>query len=113
MVIIYDVHRGIITGTPIAQKDCSEGSMARIPLIIDSDPGLGDAVTIAASLCSELLDVKALTVVAGQQSVENTLQNALDNLGYTGIDFINIRAIFYVVLKGIRQHYVYRHSYSP
>ncbi len=60
--------------------------MARIPLIIDSDPGLGDAVTIAAAMCSDMLDVKALTVVAGQQSVENTLQNALDIVEYFDSD---------------------------
>lgn len=60
--------------------------MARIPLIIDSDPGLGDAVAIAAALCSPALDVKALTVVAGQQGIESTLQNALDIADYLGTD---------------------------
>ncbi len=60
--------------------------MPRLPVIIDSDPGLGDAVAIAAALCSEALDVKALTVVAGQQGVESTLQNTLDIVEYFDSD---------------------------
>ncbi len=60
--------------------------MPRIPLIIDSDPGLGDAVAIAAALCSDMLDIKALTVVAGQQGVESTLQNTLDIVEYFDSD---------------------------
>lgn len=58
----------------------------RIPLIIDADPGLGDAVAIAAAMCTPQIDLKALTVVAGQQSVEHTLQNMLDIVEYFDLD---------------------------
>jgi purine nucleosidase len=46
-------------------------------IIIDTDPGADDAMAILLALNSPELDVKALTVVAGNVVVEQGLENAL------------------------------------
>jgi len=46
-------------------------------IIIDADPGADDAMAILLALNSPELDVKALTVVAGNVVVEQGLENAL------------------------------------
>lgn len=51
--------------------------MSRIPIILDTDPGIDDAVAIAAALFSPQLDLKLITTVAGNVSVEKTTRNAL------------------------------------
>lgn len=51
--------------------------MSRVPIILDTDPGIDDAVAIAAALFAPQLDLKLLTTVAGNVSVEKTTRNAL------------------------------------
>ncbi|WP_310608202.1 ribonucleoside hydrolase RihC [Buttiauxella brennerae] len=51
--------------------------MNRTPIILDTDPGIDDAVAIAAALFAPQLDLKLLTTVAGNVSVEKTTRNAL------------------------------------
>lgn len=51
--------------------------MNRRPIIIDTDPGIDDALAIAIALFSEELDVKLITTVAGNVSLENVTLNAL------------------------------------
>lgn len=51
--------------------------MTQLPVIIDTDPGIDDAVAIAAALFSPQIDVKLLTTVCGNVSVEKTTRNAL------------------------------------
>lgn len=51
--------------------------MSRTPIILDTDPGIDDAVAIAAALFAPQLDVKLITTVAGNVSVEKTTRNAL------------------------------------
>lgn len=54
------------------------------PILIDTDPGIDDVVAISAALFAETLDVRLITTVAGNVSVEHTTRNALDlvhNLG--------------------------------
>ncbi len=46
-------------------------------IIIDTDPGIDDAVAIAIALFDETLDVKLITTVAGNVDVEKTTNNAL------------------------------------
>ena len=58
--------------------------MKRTPIIIDTDPGIDDAVAIALALFSDELDVKLITTVAGNVGIENTTQNALRLLAYYG-----------------------------
>jgi purine nucleosidase len=50
--------------------------MARMRVIIDTDPGVDDAVAILLALASEELDVLAITTVTGNVSVDRTTLNA-------------------------------------
>jgi inosine-uridine nucleoside N-ribohydrolase len=53
-------------------------------VIIDTDPGTDDAMAILLALNSPELDVKALTVVAGNVVVEQGLENALKLVSLAG-----------------------------
>ena len=46
-------------------------------IIIDTDPGIDDAVAIAAAVFCESIDVKLITTVAGNVSIDYTTENAL------------------------------------
>lgn len=51
--------------------------MNKRPIIIDTDPGIDDALAIAIALYSKELDVKLITTVAGNVGVDKTTYNAL------------------------------------
>lgn len=51
--------------------------MNKTPIIIDTDPGIDDAVAIAIALFSEELDVRLITTVAGNVSLDKVTVNAL------------------------------------
>lgn len=51
--------------------------MNKRPIIIDTDPGIDDALAIAIALYSEKLDVKLITTVAGNVGIDKTTYNAL------------------------------------
>jgi len=55
-----------------------------IPVIIDCDPGLDDAVALFMAFASEELDIKAVTAVAGNQTIDKTSKNARDIVAYAG-----------------------------
>lgn len=52
------------------------------PIIIDTDPGIDDAIAIAIALYNEELDVKLFTTVAGNVSVEKVTNNTLKLLKF-------------------------------
>ncbi|SDZ21274.1 pyrimidine-specific ribonucleoside hydrolase [Proteiniborus ethanoligenes] len=54
----------------------------KIPVIIDTDPGMDDAIAIFLAFSSDKLDIKALTTVAGNIPLERTTRNALDLVRY-------------------------------
>ncbi len=56
--------------------------MTKRKIIIDTDPGIDDAVAIAIALFAEELDVKLITTVAGNVSLENVTYNAMRLLKY-------------------------------
>lgn len=60
--------------------------MKPIPLIIDTDPGIDDAVAIALALFSPEFDVRLITTVAGNVGIDATTVNALKLLAYFGKD---------------------------
>lgn len=60
--------------------------MKPTPIIIDTDPGIDDAIAIAFALFSDELDVKLITTVAGNVGVEYTTYNALRLVTYFGAD---------------------------
>ncbi|MCR8963177.1 ribonucleoside hydrolase RihC [Brevibacillus halotolerans] len=51
-------------------------------IIIDTDPGIDDAVAIAAALFHDQIDVKLITTVAGNVSCDKTTNNALKLLEF-------------------------------
>lgn len=56
------------------------------PIIIDTDPGIDDAVALALAIRSEELDVRLITTVAGNVDVEKTTTNALKLVEFLGAD---------------------------
>lgn len=60
--------------------------MDKRPIIIDTDPGIDDALAIAIALFSEELDVRLITTVAGNVSLENVTFNTLRLLHFFGKD---------------------------
>ncbi|OKL37816.1 ribonucleoside hydrolase RihC [Domibacillus mangrovi] len=51
--------------------------MIKKPIIIDTDPGIDDAVAIAIALYSEELEVRLMTTVAGNVGLDKVTYNAL------------------------------------
>ncbi|EOC1343812.1 ribonucleoside hydrolase RihC [Cronobacter dublinensis] len=60
--------------------------MKQTPIILDTDPGIDDAVAIAAALFSPEIDLQLITTVAGNVSVERTTRNALQLLHFWQAD---------------------------
>lgn len=56
--------------------------MKKTPIIIDTDPGIDDALAIAIALFSKELDVKLITTVAGNVNLEKVTYNTLRLLKY-------------------------------
>ncbi|HLR52476.1 MAG TPA: ribonucleoside hydrolase RihC [Candidatus Avamphibacillus sp.] len=56
--------------------------MEKKPIIIDTDPGIDDAVALAIALHSEKLDVRQITTVHGNVSLDKTTVNALKLLEF-------------------------------
>ncbi len=61
-------------------------------IIIDTDPGIDDAIAIVLALCSDDLDVVALTTVFGNMSQPVTTTNALRLLELAGRSDIPVAA---------------------
>ncbi|MGI6661747.1 MAG: nucleoside hydrolase [Bacillota bacterium] len=61
-------------------------SNAKIPVIIDCDPGIDDAVALALAFGCGKLDVLGVTTVAGNTTGENTYRNARRFLSFIGAD---------------------------
>lgn len=60
--------------------------MIKIPVLIDTDPGVDDAFAIMMAKASEKIDIKAITVTCGNVGLNNTLRNALGICDLLGID---------------------------
>lgn len=56
----------------------------KISMILDTDPGIDDAVALAAALFLPTLDLKLVTTVAGNVSVDKTTLNAQKLLTFYG-----------------------------
>nr|WP_156774559.1 ribonucleoside hydrolase RihC [Edwardsiella hoshinae] len=54
------------------------------PIIIDTDPGIDDAVALAIAMHHPDLDVRLITTVAGNVDVEKTTNNALKLVDFFG-----------------------------
>lgn len=51
--------------------------MRKIPIILDTDPGIDDAAAIGLAIYREELDIKLITTVTGNVSIDKTTNNAL------------------------------------
>ena len=60
--------------------------MEKTKLILDCDPGHDDAVAILLAARHPKLDLLGITVAAGNQTLENTQQNARKVLQWVGED---------------------------
>jgi pyrimidine-specific ribonucleoside hydrolase len=58
--------------------------MNKIPVIFDCDPGHDDAIALVLAFSSDKLDVKAVTVTGGNQTLAKTLKNARKVLSFIG-----------------------------
>lgn len=58
--------------------------MKKIPVIMDVDTGIDDAVALMLAMSAEELDIKGITTVAGNQTIEKTTRNTLDVVEYFG-----------------------------
>ena len=58
--------------------------MKKIPVIIDVDTGIDDAVALILAMQAKELDIKGITTVAGNQTIEKTTRNTLDVVEYFG-----------------------------
>ncbi|UXY10289.1 ribonucleoside hydrolase RihC [Kosakonia sp. ML.JS2a] len=58
----------------------------RQPIILDTDPGIDDAVALAAALFAPQCDLRLITTVAGNVSLEKTTRNALQLLNFWQAD---------------------------
>ena len=56
--------------------------MSKTPVIIDTDPGIDDAVAIGIALASSNLDVKLITTVGGNVNLENVTNNVFKLLKF-------------------------------
>lgn len=56
-----------------------------IPILLDGDPGHDDAIAWVLASASPALDVRAVTSVCGNQTIEKTTYNALRIMALTGI----------------------------
>lgn len=60
--------------------------MNKEKVILDIDPGHDDAVAILLAGRNPRIDLKAITVVAGNQTLEKTVKNALNVCSYVGLN---------------------------
>ena len=69
--------------------------MSKIPVIIDCDPGHDDAIALLIALASDKIDLRGITTVGGNQTVEKTTENALKVLELcqrTGVPVVSGRS---------------------
>ena len=60
--------------------------MKKIPVIIDTDPGVDDFLALTLANTSDKLDIRGICAVGGNQILEKTAQNALDIAKLIGLD---------------------------
>ena len=58
----------------------------KIPVILDGDPGHDDAIAWVLAAASPLLDIKAVTSVCGNQTIQKTTYNAGRIMTLVGLD---------------------------
>lgn len=67
-------------------------SVARVPVVLDCDPGHDDMVAILLAAASPALDLRAITTVGGNGSLEDVTRNALLTCTHAGIVDVPVAA---------------------
>src|SRR5205814_475254 len=71
--------------TDVAADRCGGGRTAMTtPIVIDCDPGHDDAIAILLALASPEVEVRGISTVAGNQTLDKTTRNALKVLELAG-----------------------------
>ena len=73
--------------------------MNKIPVIIDCDPGIDDAMMLALAFSRPELDIKLVTTEAGNLSTDKTTYNALSFLTYIGQDIEVARGLEHPIFR--------------
>lgn len=60
--------------------------MNKLPVIIDCDPGIDDAMMLTLAFARPELDIKLVTVEAGNLAIEKTMYNTLSFLTYIDVN---------------------------
>ena len=79
--------RGTETADPFGR-----GSVRRRQLLIDTDPGVDDAIALLVAAASPEVELLAVTTVFGNVPVQQTTENALRILALAGADDIPVAA---------------------
>jgi inosine-uridine nucleoside N-ribohydrolase len=66
--------------------------MTPAPILLDCDPGHDDAIALLLALASPELELRGVTTVAGNQTLEKTTANALRVLEFVGREDIDVAA---------------------
>jgi inosine-uridine nucleoside N-ribohydrolase len=66
--------------------------MTPAPILLDCDPGHDDAIALLLALASPELEVRGVTTVAGNQTLEKTTANALRVLEFVGRGGVEVAA---------------------
>jgi inosine-uridine nucleoside N-ribohydrolase len=66
--------------------------MTPIPILLDCDPGHDDAIALLLALASPEVELRGVTTVAGNQTLEKTTANALRVLELVGRDDVEVAA---------------------
>ncbi len=70
----------------------TEHMVSPTPVIMDCDPGHDDAVALLLAAGSPAIDLRLVTVVAGNQTLERTVRNALSVLSVAGAHHVPVAA---------------------
>jgi inosine-uridine nucleoside N-ribohydrolase len=66
--------------------------MTPIPIVLDCDPGHDDAIALLLALASPEVDLRGVTTVAGNQTLEKTTANAIRVLELAGREDVEVAA---------------------
>src|ERR1700730_1688385 len=80
------------TGLPPSEQSDRQGSHAPFRVIIDTDPGVDDALALLLAMRSPELKIEGITAVAGNVPLELTLPNALRMVEIAGRTDIPVAA---------------------
>jgi pyrimidine-specific ribonucleoside hydrolase len=76
---------------PAVQRSAPLGTVEKpLPLIVDSDPGLDDALAIGLAVARPELDLLAVTTVGGNVDVRHCTENALRLLHLYGANHVPV-----------------------